>query len=154
MTGDEMERAIEFLLQGQAKFEVQFEKTQQQMERTQQQLELMQQQLKLTDQRVSIFAETQSEFMQTMLQHVHAQGEINASLRRKTDDLAQVIEGGVSGLAQVIEQRFFGLAQVTEQRISELALAQGQTQKDISDLAKTVGDLVKAIHRNGNPPQG
>jgi chromosome segregation ATPase len=121
MTGEEMERAIEFILQGQANFEAQFAKTQQQME--------------LTDQRVSILAETQTQFMQTMLQHVEAQREINASLRRKTSNLER-------------------LQEVTEQRMSELAEAQQQTQKDLSDLTRRVGDLVKAIQRNGNPQQG
>jgi predicted nucleic acid-binding Zn-ribbon protein len=120
MTGEEMERAIEFVLQSQANFEAQFAKTNQQMERT--------------EQRVSMLAETQTEFIQAMLQHVEAQREINASLRGKTSNLER-------------------LQEVTEQRMSELAQAQQQTQKDLSDLAKTVGALVKIIHRNGNPPE-
>jgi ABC-type Fe2+-enterobactin transport system substrate-binding protein len=82
MTGDEMQSAIEFLLRNQVNFEVQLEKTNQQLERTDQQMEL-------TDQRVSLLAETQTEFIQVMLQHVEAQGEINASMRRTMSELAQ-----------------------------------------------------------------
>lgn len=136
MTGKEMERAIEFLLQSQASFESQLEKTNQQLE--------------LTDQRVSTLAETQTEFIQMMLQHVEAQREINASLRRTTSDLSQTM----GALAEVTQQRISDLSQVVEQRISDLAQAQQQTQKDISDLTKIVGDLTKAVYRNGKPPQG
>jgi chromosome segregation ATPase len=96
MTSDEMQSAIEFLLRNQANFEVQLEKTNQQLartdqqlERTDQQMELTNRQLEQTDQRVSMLAETQTEFIQVMLQHVEAQGEINASVRRAMSELAQ-----------------------------------------------------------------
>jgi chromosome segregation ATPase len=103
MNSDEMQSAIEFLLRNQANFEVQLEKTNQQLAqtneqlaRTDQQLELTNQQLEQTNQGVSLLAQqissmadTQSEFLQTMLQHVEAQGEINAGMRRTMSELAQ-----------------------------------------------------------------
>src|SRR3954466_15218176 len=101
MTGDEMESAIEFLLQGQAKFEARLVKTNEQME--------------LTNQRVSLLAETQTEFIQTILPHVEAQREINASLRQMTNELRQ-------------ERR------EQEQRVSDLVLAQQVTGQSVSGL--------------------
>jgi ABC-type Fe2+-enterobactin transport system substrate-binding protein len=89
MTSDEMQSAIEFLLRNQANFDLQLEKTIQQLAQTNEQLARTNQQLELTNQRVSMLADTQTEFIQTMLQHVEAQGEINASMRRTMKELAQ-----------------------------------------------------------------
>ena len=60
MTGDEMERAIEFLLQSQAKAEAQIAETNRQL---------------------ADYAETQSVFIQTVTRALEAQDQINASLR-------------------------------------------------------------------------
>lgn len=78
MTGEEMERAVEIILNNQASFELQFEKTNQQIEETNKRLGTF---IEETDKRFGIFAETQTEFIQITLRHVEAQGEINASLR-------------------------------------------------------------------------
>jgi hypothetical protein len=60
MTSEEMERAIEFLLQSQAKSEAQAEQTSQQ---------------------VAALAKTHEEFTGFVRSHIEAQGEINRSLR-------------------------------------------------------------------------
>jgi chromosome segregation ATPase len=74
MTGAEMERAIEFILQIQAKHEARLgelgEKTNQLTE-----------QIAETNRIVQFHAETQTAFIQTVTRHIEAQGEINASLR-------------------------------------------------------------------------
>ncbi|HLL70612.1 MAG TPA: hypothetical protein VK363_04215 [Pyrinomonadaceae bacterium] len=67
MTGEEMERAIEFLLQGQANHQVR--------------LDELTQQLAETNRVVQLNAETQTQFIQIVTRHIEAQGEINASLR-------------------------------------------------------------------------
>ncbi|HYO99642.1 MAG TPA: hypothetical protein VER76_05590 [Pyrinomonadaceae bacterium] len=67
MTGEEMERAIEFLLQGQANHQVR--------------LDELTQQLAETNRLVRLNAETQTQFIQIVTQHIEAQGEVNASLR-------------------------------------------------------------------------
>lgn len=143
MSSDDIQNAIEFLLQSQANFEVQLEKTNQQLTRTDEQLARTNEQLARTDeqlartdqqleqtaQRVSLLAETQTEFIQAMLGHVEAQREINANMRQTMRELSQA-------------------QQVTEHRLSELAKAQQQTQLDISDLTKIVGGLVKTVYEN------
>lgn len=60
MTGDEMERGIEFLLRSQAKLESQIAET---------------------NKIVQLHTETQTEFIKIVTRHIEAQGEINASLR-------------------------------------------------------------------------
>jgi phosphoribosylanthranilate isomerase len=74
MTGDEMDRAIEFLLQGQAKHEARLgELTDKVNQLTEQVIE--------TNRIVQFHAETQTSFIQIVRQHIEAQVEINASLR-------------------------------------------------------------------------
>jgi ABC-type enterochelin transport system substrate-binding protein len=76
MTGEEMERAIEFLLQGQANHQVR--------------LDELAAQVAETSRVVQLQAETQTEFIQIVTRHIEAQGEINASLRAaasRTDEI-------------------------------------------------------------------
>ena len=155
MTGEEMERAIDFLLKNQANFDARAEKTDQQIEQTRQQIEQTRQQIEQTNQQieqtnqqieqtnqiVKSLGETQTEFMQTMLHHVEAQGQINADTRQGMSEIRQTIRELVQA-----QQR-------TQQDISNLAEAQHRTQQDISDLTKVVGNLIKFSSGNGNPPQ-
>lgn len=67
MTGEEMERAIEFLLKGQASHDTRLDQLTAQVTETSKQLQA--------------FAQTQTEFIQIVTRHIEAQGEINASLR-------------------------------------------------------------------------
>jgi predicted nucleic acid-binding protein len=73
MTGEEMERAIAFLLQSQGNHESRLG-------------ELMQQ-IAETNRIVQLNAETQTEFIQIVTRHIEAQGEINASLRASVREL-------------------------------------------------------------------
>ena len=66
MTSEEMERAIETLLNNQANYELQLEQTNRQIEQTNKQL--------------GILAESQRELAQIVLQHVESQGEINKAI--------------------------------------------------------------------------
>lgn len=74
MTGEEMERAIEFLLQGQANHQVR-------LDELTQNLNQLTQQAAETNHIVQLNAETQTQFIQIVTRHIEAQGEINASLR-------------------------------------------------------------------------
>ncbi len=83
MTGEEMERAVEFLLQSQAGVESQVAET---------------------NRIVRFHAETQTGFMQTLMRHIEAQGEINASLRaavsrtdERLDRLEALVERYIEG---------------------------------------------------------
>lgn len=81
MTGEEMERAIEFLLQSQAKVDAQLAETNRQLAETNRQLAETDRQLAETDRQLAVYAETQSVFIQTVTRALEAQDQINASLR-------------------------------------------------------------------------
>lgn len=74
MTGEEMERAIEFLLQSQAKTDAQIAETNRQLAETDRQVAE-------TQRHLSVYAETQSVFIQTATRALEAQDQINDSLR-------------------------------------------------------------------------
>jgi len=83
MTGEEMERAIEFLLGSQANLEAQVAET---------------------NRAIRLHAETQTEFMQIVTRHIEMQGEINASLRaavsrtdERLDRLETLVERYIEG---------------------------------------------------------
>jgi DNA repair ATPase RecN len=118
MTDEQVERAIETLLNNQANFEVQLEKTNQQVERTSRQLAETNQRLETYAERVEAYAEhvesyaaridgyaeTQTEFMRVVIRHIEAQGEINASLRdslartdKRLDALIDIVMEGRNG---------------------------------------------------------
>lgn len=97
MTGDEMERAIDFLLQGQANHEARLgELTDNVNQLTGQVAE--------TNRLMQLHAETQTAFIQIVSRHIEAQGEINESLRAninrtdvRLDRLEAVVERYIEG---------------------------------------------------------
>ncbi|MDT4954007.1 MAG: hypothetical protein QOJ02_2145 [Acidobacteriota bacterium] len=126
MTGEEMERSIEFLLNSQASLEAKIEQTNDQVKQTSRQLEQMNSQFVQMSKRLDVYAETQSEFMQIVLRHIEAQGEINASLRSTTNDLS------------IAQQNLTVAQQRTEERLNSLAAAQERTEEGLNSLIKTV----------------
>jgi hypothetical protein len=97
MNGEEMERAIEFLLQSQANLEAQIAET---------------------NRVVQLNAETQTEFIQIVTRHIEAQGEINASLRASVRELtsAQLRTGEQ---ANKTDERLDRVAALLERHIGE-----------------------------------
>ena len=81
MTGEEMERAIEFLLQGQANHEARLGELTDNVNQLTQKVGQLAQQVADTNQIFQLHAETQTGFIQIVTQHIEAQGEVNASLR-------------------------------------------------------------------------
>jgi prefoldin subunit 5 len=99
MTNEEMERAIEFLLNSQAKFEVRLEQTIEQVNRNSTQLgqltervDSISTQVESLTSQLGTVIETQDEFMQVVLKHITAQGEINASVRDTLHLLTTTVE--------------------------------------------------------------
>ena len=93
MTGDEVERSIEFLLKNQATLEAQIERTSRQIE--------------ATNQRLEMYAETQTQFIQIVTRHIEAQGEINVSLRGAVRELASAqtrTDARLDRLAETVER--------------------------------------------------
>jgi DNA repair ATPase RecN len=129
MTGDEVERSIEFLLKHQATLETQVERTSLQVEKTAQRLEETNvrleetnQRLEETNQRIEMIAETQREFIQVVTRHIEAQGEINASLRGMVRELSTSMQSAVRELSTAqkrTDARLDRLAETVERFITE-----------------------------------
>lgn len=90
MTSEEMERAIEFLLESQAKSE--------------HRLEEMSRQLMQTGQQISTLADSQNDLTLVVTRHIETQTEINATLRdsmiktdARLDRLAETVERFIAG---------------------------------------------------------
>ena len=111
MTGEEMERAIGFLLQSQANFDARLEQTNQQVAETSRQLQA--------------YAETQSEFIQVVTHHIETQVEINASLRESIRELKEMqrelkeTQNELKGAQLRTDERLDRLAATVERFISE-----------------------------------
>lgn len=125
MTGEEMERSIEFLLNSQASLESQMERTNRQVEllgrRVEQvadqveqvanQVEQVANQVGQMSVRLEVYAATQSQFMEIVLRHIETQSEINASFRRAINDL--------NGAQQRTEEKLSSLIETVDRYISE-----------------------------------
>lgn len=74
MTGEDMERAIEFLLKSQAHHEARLGQLTDNVKE-------LSQQIAETNKIVQLNAESQTQFIQIVTRHIETQGEINASLR-------------------------------------------------------------------------
>lgn len=96
MTPEEIERAIETLLNNQANYELQLEQTNRQLEQTSRQLEQTNKQLEQTNSQVGVLAESQREFTQVVLHYIESQGEINKALRGSIHDLSNTVERYIS----------------------------------------------------------
>jgi predicted S18 family serine protease len=138
MTGDEVERSIEYLLKNQATLETQLERTSLQIEETNKRFEE-------TNKRLDMYAETQTEFIQVVTRHIEAQGEINTSLRGMVGELAASRESMNARLDRLVESQ-----EHTNTQIDKLAAAQMRTDARLDKLAETVERFITE-GRNGKP---
>jgi uncharacterized coiled-coil DUF342 family protein len=74
MTGEEMERAIEFLIKNQADFDTR-------LNRLAEEVGHLTGEVRETGMQLRLHAETQSEFIRVVTQHIEAQAHINADVR-------------------------------------------------------------------------
>jgi chromosome segregation ATPase len=81
MTGDEMERAIDFLLQGQANHEARLGALTERVDQLTGTVNQLAEQVAETNRLMQFHAETQTNFIQIVTRHIETQVEINASLR-------------------------------------------------------------------------
>ena len=111
MTGEEMERAIEFLLQSQANFEVRLTAFDARLER-------MQEQLEETNRQLQSVAETQTQFIQTVTQFIESQSRINENQARINAELRATqtrIANALDSLATTVQRFVEGRDSSTEQ---------------------------------------
>lgn len=92
MTNDQVERAIEALLNNQATFESQLAQTNKNVALVSQQIVETSKQIEQTNKRLEMHAETQTQFMQIVLKHIEAQGEATASVRDSIGNLTATVD--------------------------------------------------------------
>lgn len=85
MTGEEMERAIEFLLKSQAKTEAQVAETNRQLAETNRQLAE-------TDRQLADYAQTQSEFIRATKESITGLSEAQAKTDERLNKLIRLFE--------------------------------------------------------------
>jgi chromosome segregation ATPase len=100
MTGEEMERAIEFLLQNQATLEERLARTQSQLSDTHGQVAATQTQVAELTQIVRMQTDSQSQLNQTLTTAITALAEAQQKTEAKVDRLASVMEKLVERLSQ------------------------------------------------------
>jgi methyl-accepting chemotaxis protein len=99
MTSEEMERAIEILLNNQARYELQLEQTNQQLQQTNKNLQQTNENLQHTNrlvnaltESVGMVAQSHREFMQVMLQYMQSQDETNKTFREAIRELSSTLK--------------------------------------------------------------
>ncbi len=145
MTGDELERAIDFLLKSQANHEArmqeiierqaktdeQLAQTDEQLAKTDEQLAKTAEQLRQLSERVDSFADTQRHIMQVMMQTLEAQAKANKDFRASDNALIASDESLRAAL-------------------TELAMRQERTEATVDRLSQKVEDLVKVVEEDRN----
>jgi ABC-type transporter Mla subunit MlaD len=131
MTGEEMERAIEFLIQSQAKHEARLG------ELTQNVNNLVQRDGE-TRKLLEIQAETLNQFMDVALQNVKSQRQINEDLRRGQEDLRRGQEEVRAALRELAAAQ-----RETDERFKQTDERLRQTNENLNQLAETVRRYVE-----------
>jgi hypothetical protein len=92
MTGEEMERAIEFLLQSQASFEARMSVSEAHQRRTDEQIAETGRQLAETGRQLAAYAGTQSEFIRSTTESITGLAEAQSRTDAKLDKLIGLFE--------------------------------------------------------------
>jgi ribosome recycling factor len=91
MTGEEMERAIEFLLKNQAEFDVR--------------LNRLTEEVRETGKQLRFYAETQTEFIKVVTRHIEEQVRTNAEFRATQTRLAEDLHALATTVHWLVKDR-------------------------------------------------
>lgn len=127
MTGEEMERAIEFLLQSQVNFEGRMTAFDERLTAFDTRLERMQQQLAETNQQLQSFADTQAQLIHTVTGFIEAQDRTSAELRA-----AQLRTAEALRLLAAAQTRTDERLNQTNESLRNLAAAQARTDEQLN----------------------
>jgi chromosome segregation ATPase len=146
MTGEEMERAIEFLLQSQANFEGRMTAFDERLAAFDTRLERMQQQLSETNQQLQSFADTQAQLIQTVTRFIAGQERTNAELRAaqlRTAEALRLLAAAQTRTDERLSQTNESLRNLAESQVrSDERL--NQTNDNVNSLAETVRRFVES----------
>lgn len=149
MTGEEMQRALEFLANNQADLEAQVTEIGRQVAETNRQLAE-------TNRQLQAHAETQTQFMGFVKQHIEAQGEINAAMRATDRRLAEA----VARMAEAVTNVGEAVANVgergaqTDARLDRLAESQARADELRAQSDARLDRLAAIIERHVSDGHG
>jgi chromosome segregation ATPase len=147
MTGDELERAIDFILKSQARAEARIERNEEQLARNEEQLSLLAEQVaQLTRQgadfqkRHDVMEDAHTNFVRVMTQYLETQDQINKSLRET--DVRQARFSASLGESLRTSDESLRAA------MTELATGQGRTEATVDRLSQKVEALVTLVEEH------
>ena len=135
MTGEEMERAIEFLLKNQAGFDAKLDRLADQVSETSKQVAEM-------NGRLRMHAETQTELIQISLRNAEEQRQINAEFRAAIRALAAAQTRTDESLRQLSSAQAR-----TDESLRQLSSAQARTDAQLSQTNESLRNLAEAQTR-------
>lgn len=126
MTGEELERAIDFLLKSQSRADARIERMDEQQVRTSEQL-------KQLAERLDSFADTQANIMVVMTRTFEAQAKINEAVQANLRALADVQSRAEDRQSQMEDRQ-----SRMEEALAQLAEAQTSSERRLESLTKVV----------------
>lgn len=137
MTGEEMERAIEFLLQGQARAEARQDRTDQQITEMGKQITEMGRHIAEMSNRIQTYADTQSQFIEiTTRTLVGLAASQERTDKRIAETNARIAESNAHLAERLAESR--ALADETNAHLAQLAAMQAETDQRLNRLVALV----------------
>jgi chromosome segregation ATPase len=166
MTGDELERAIDFILKSQARAEARIERSEEQLARNEEQLaRLAEQMSQLTQhgtdfqQRLDSIAvahasleDAHANLVRVLTQYMETQDLINKSLR-ETDVRQARFSASWGESLRAAEESSRASDESLRVAMTELAMRQGQTEATVDRLSQKVEALVKIVEEERNGGQ-
>ncbi len=136
MTGEEMERAIEFLLNSHASLEAQVEATSRQIAET--------------NKRLDSFGETQAHILQVVSQQFEEQRQVNAEFRRNFATLSHILEeqNRIHAEQSRINYETIADREKAWAAINALSARQDRTEQSVDRLAEAVRRHIEGGGRN------
>jgi methyl-accepting chemotaxis protein len=105
MTGEEMERAIEFLLKNQADFDARLNRLTEEVGHLAEEVGHLTGEVGETSQQLRFYAETQTEFIKVVTQHIEAQAQINDEFRATRKRIAEDLHALATTVQRFVEGR-------------------------------------------------
>ncbi len=137
MTGDELERAIDFILKSQARAEARIERNEEQLSRLAEQVEQLRQQGADSQKRHDAMEDAHTNFVRAMTQYLETQDQINKSLR-ETDVRQARFSASLGESLRVGEESL-------RAAMTKLATRQEKTEATVDRLSQKVEALVKIV---------
>ena len=134
MTGDELERAIDFILKSRAGAEARIERNEEQLSRLAEQLR---QQGADSQKRHEAMEDAHTNFVRVMTQYLETQDQINKSLRET--DVRQ------ARFSASLGESLRASGESLRAAMTELATRQGQTEATVDRLSQKVETLVTLV---------